>query len=170
MKDIIYRKTVKTAEKLFNRFGFAKTAMSDIAAQADVSRATIFNNFGSKEGVLQAVLDLKMKEYKEEAEKVISSSKSSYESMKLIIFKRLSILSGLKFISDKQIASDSSAVRKFKKELNAIFIRLSGDVLRLNGKGRDEIKRILNTIALIIKGVEAEKSYLSEPDTSPDTV
>jgi AcrR family transcriptional regulator len=43
------------AERLIAENAFHSTTMDELAAAADVSRATVFNRFGSKLGVLQAL-------------------------------------------------------------------------------------------------------------------
>jgi len=47
---------LRTAEIMFNRFGVKKTAVDDIAHDARVAKATIYNYFGSKEGLLKALI------------------------------------------------------------------------------------------------------------------
>jgi AcrR family transcriptional regulator len=42
----------KAAEQLFTKFGEDKVSVNDIARQAGVSQATIYNNFGSKEALV----------------------------------------------------------------------------------------------------------------------
>lgn len=42
----------KAAEQLFTKFGEDKVSVNDIALQAGVSQATIYNNFGSKEALV----------------------------------------------------------------------------------------------------------------------
>lgn len=44
---------LRAAEELFSRFGADKVSMNDIARKAGVSQATIYNNFGSKESLVQ---------------------------------------------------------------------------------------------------------------------
>ena len=47
---------VKAAERMFSRYGYAKTTMSDIASEAGVARQTVYNTFANKEEVLRAVV------------------------------------------------------------------------------------------------------------------
>jgi AcrR family transcriptional regulator len=42
----------RAAEELFTKFGADKVSVNDIARQAGVSQATIYNNFGSKEALV----------------------------------------------------------------------------------------------------------------------
>ncbi len=49
------------ARKVFERFGFQKTSMSDIALAARKGRRTIYSHFDSKEAVFKAVIDTEVK-------------------------------------------------------------------------------------------------------------
>lgn len=45
------------AEKLFADYGFAGTAVRDIASAVDLNPASLYNHFPSKEGIYEAVID-----------------------------------------------------------------------------------------------------------------
>lgn len=60
------------AMRLFAEQGFQETSVDQIAAAAEVSRATFFNYFGSKDGVLHHYSELLVKHL----EKVVEESKS----------------------------------------------------------------------------------------------
>lgn len=47
---------VEAAWRVFARYGFKKTTMSDIAGEADVSRQTVYNAFPGKTEILRAVV------------------------------------------------------------------------------------------------------------------
>jgi len=46
------------ATKMFARYGFAKTTINDIVAEAGVARQTLYNTFSSKEEILRGVVKL----------------------------------------------------------------------------------------------------------------
>jgi AcrR family transcriptional regulator len=46
---------VETAEVLFRRLGFAKTAVADIAAELQMSPANVYRFFPSKTAIVQAI-------------------------------------------------------------------------------------------------------------------
>ena len=50
-------RVLAAAESLIRRDAFHSTTMDELATAAGVSRATVFNRFGSKLGVLQALFD-----------------------------------------------------------------------------------------------------------------
>jgi len=46
---------VETAEALFRRLGYAKTAVADIAAELDMSPANVYRFFSSKNAIVEAI-------------------------------------------------------------------------------------------------------------------
>ncbi|MBK6896724.1 MAG: TetR/AcrR family transcriptional regulator [Alphaproteobacteria bacterium] len=50
------RAILKAAGKLFMKRGMAGTTMDEIANKADVSKLTVYNHYGSKEGLFEAVI------------------------------------------------------------------------------------------------------------------
>lgn len=56
---------LKAAEKLFASRGLHSTSMQDIANAAHVSRATVFNHFGSKQLVLDAITTRSLRAYRD---------------------------------------------------------------------------------------------------------
>lgn len=49
---------VEAAVRLFSRYGVKRTSMNDIAAEAGISRQTLYNAFSNKDEVLQATIRL----------------------------------------------------------------------------------------------------------------
>ena len=50
------RRILEAAQKHFNEHGLERASVDAIAADAGVSKMTVYNNFGSKEGLFQAVV------------------------------------------------------------------------------------------------------------------
>ncbi len=155
MKDFIYQKIIKTAEKLFNRFGISKTAMSDVAKNADVSRATIFNNFGNKDGLLKAVLDRKIDEFRKDIKKSAENAKSVSERIKAVLVGRIRLISGMKFITDRQIAGENIKISLFLEELDREFMDKTRAILKNSETAGEDLSSLLNTISFMLKGIES---------------
>ncbi len=49
---------IEAAMRLFTRYGVKRTGMNDIAAEASISRQTLYNAFANKDAVLQATIRL----------------------------------------------------------------------------------------------------------------
>ena len=50
------RRILEAAQRHFNEHGLERANVDAIAADAGVSKMTVYNNFGSKEGLFQAVV------------------------------------------------------------------------------------------------------------------
>jgi TetR/AcrR family transcriptional repressor of mexJK operon len=50
------RRVLEAAQRHFNEHGLERASVDAIAADAGVSKMTVYNNFGSKEGLFQAVV------------------------------------------------------------------------------------------------------------------
>jgi len=58
---------VETADTLFRRLGFAKTAVADIAAELGMSPANVYRFFPSKTAIVQAICQRCLSEVEEAA-------------------------------------------------------------------------------------------------------
>src|SRR5262245_12714854 len=67
---------VETADTLFRRLGFAKTAVADIAAELQMSPANVYRFFPSKIAIVQAICQRCLSEVEENAW-VIARSKAT---------------------------------------------------------------------------------------------
>jgi AcrR family transcriptional regulator len=58
---------IETAEALFRRLGFAKTAVADIAAELDMSPANVYRFFSSKNAIVEAICQRCLSELEQRA-------------------------------------------------------------------------------------------------------
>jgi len=58
---------IETAEALFRRLGYAKTAVADIAAELDMSPANVYRFFSSKNAIVEAICQRCLSELDERA-------------------------------------------------------------------------------------------------------
>lgn len=154
MKDRVYKSIIDSAEKLFNRFGPGKTAVSDIAEMAEVSRATIFNNFGSKEGIIEAVLKEKTEDFRKYCKNLADSGESSVRQIKMILLERIRMLQELNFISDKSLKLKRRYFENFIEDLNEILVGRVTNILTLAPGEIQERGRIVNNIFFMLRGIE----------------
>ncbi len=56
-----YVRLMTTAETLFQEKGFRATGINALLAEAGVARQTLYNHFGSKDGLIEAILRFKSK-------------------------------------------------------------------------------------------------------------
>ena len=71
----------KAAWELFSQFGVDKVSIADIARKADVSPATIYNNFGNKKGLVREFVAAAVNQLTDPAQEILTSKRSYREKM-----------------------------------------------------------------------------------------
>jgi AcrR family transcriptional regulator len=148
---------LRTAEMLFNRFGIKKTAVDDIAAAARVAKGTIYNNFGSKEGILSAILKEKAGSFERGIESALQSLKDPVDGLKFILIERLKIIQNSPFLSDHVIRVDEMTFNTLIEDLDRILRVLMGNILDRHLPDvfpLPDKKRVLDTLLYQLRGIE----------------
>jgi AcrR family transcriptional regulator len=76
---------VETADTLFRRMGFAKTAVADIAAELGMSPANIYRFFSSKHAIVEAICQRCLAELEEKAWAVARSPGSASQRLEQLV-------------------------------------------------------------------------------------
>src|SRR5712691_2408731 len=118
---------IETAEALFRRLGFAKTAVADIAAELAMSPANVYRFFPSKNAIVEAICQRCLGELEAKAWAVARSRGPAAARMERLV---LEILAYHKenFLADKRvndivlvaIEQSWAAVRAHKETIRAI--------------------------------------------------
>src|SRR6058998_996569 len=80
---------VETADALFRRLGFAKTAVADIAAELKMSPANIYRFFASKNAIVEAICQRCLGELEDKAWAVARSPGSAAERIERLVLEIL---------------------------------------------------------------------------------
>ena len=72
---------LEVAAQCFAKNGFAKTRIDDVAAAAGVSRALVYNHFGSKEELARCVQDHMLDEWTSAVDRAIDDAGSASEAL-----------------------------------------------------------------------------------------
>ena len=81
---------VETADTLFRRLGFAKTAVADIAAELQMSPANVYRFFPSKTAIVQAICQRCLSEVEETAWSIARSKAPASQRIERLILEILS--------------------------------------------------------------------------------
>ena len=81
---------VETADTLFRRLGFAKTAVADIAAELRMSPANVYRFFPSKTAIVQAICQRCLSEVEENAWAIARSKAPASQRIERLILEILS--------------------------------------------------------------------------------
>jgi AcrR family transcriptional regulator len=75
----------KAAGELFAKFSVGKVSINDIARKAGVSQATIYNNFGSKDGLIQDYIQTVANGYFEHFREISKANKPYAEKVEDVV-------------------------------------------------------------------------------------
>lgn len=108
---------LKAAEKLFATRGLHNVSMQDIAAAANVSRATVFNQFGSKQLVLDAITARSLETYGELLRAALTDEATATPVLLSTLFAHMG----------KGIESNQSLYREVFTEIRKVSMGLDGE-------------------------------------------
>jgi AcrR family transcriptional regulator len=87
--DDTRERIMQTAEALFRRLGFAKTAVADIAAELHMSPANIYRFFDSKNAIVEAICRRCLSDVEEKAWAVARSKSTAAQRMERLVLEIL---------------------------------------------------------------------------------
>jgi AcrR family transcriptional regulator len=129
---------IETAEALFRRMGFAKTAVADIAAELGMSPANIYRFFSSKHAIVEAICQKSLAELEAKAWTVARSPGPASQRLEQLI---MAIVNYHKdnFLSERRV-----------HDMVLVAIEHSWDVIRAH-------KQVMHSIAerIVREGVAA---------------
>lgn len=80
---------LKVALELFSQHGFKKVSISDIAHKADVSPVTIYNHFGSKDGLIRESIKRQIILIMDKYRAIINGKGTFAEKLEKIVFDKV---------------------------------------------------------------------------------
>src|SRR5262244_1020495 len=142
-----------TAETLFRRLGFAKTAVADIAAELDMSPANVYRFFPSKNAIVEAICRRCLAEVENNAWAVVRAKGPAGQRIERLI---LEILRYHKenFLTEQRV-----------NDLVVAAIELSWDAIRAH-------KDVMRTVVEVIvrDGIEAGEFEPVEPRETAELI
>jgi AcrR family transcriptional regulator len=130
---------IAAAQDLFARQGIDATTMADIAAAAGISAPTVFNYFGSKDGVLIALISEGTTEARESDRPLHWSDNTDLATMILNLFLRVSRRT--LEIAGKRVwrYAESAAIRHPETELSSQYGAVSEALVNVVAEFFDEL-------------------------------
>jgi AcrR family transcriptional regulator len=80
---------IKTARKLFGKFGLKKTTVDAIAKEAKIGKGTIYHYYESKEEIFQTILSTDVEEVVNELKKAAENETDPSKKLKLYVKARI---------------------------------------------------------------------------------
>ena len=94
---------LKTAQKLFARFGFNKTTVDEIASAAHIAKSTLYHHFASKEDIFRAVIEREGKTLAKRIRDAVEAVDTPQEKLRAYVITRMGHL--------RELANFYSALR-----------------------------------------------------------
>lgn len=115
---------LKSAEELFQRYGFKRVTVEEICANAKVSKMTFYKYFRNKDEVVIRILSEKTEAAYEEARTIMESTRSFPEKVQLLAAQKHRNLAQLSEAFLQDYLQDEGAVREYIQEVSARAINL----------------------------------------------
>lgn len=111
---------LKSAKKLFSKYGFKKVSMDEIAKDAGVTKKTVYSYFSSKEELLNTIINEELTKTRSEIESLQNVHEDFFESIHQEIYRLLKIRRKNTFF--KIIIEESEILKNesLKKSLNMV--------------------------------------------------
>ncbi|WP_068614457.1 TetR/AcrR family transcriptional regulator [Paenibacillus tuaregi] len=137
-----------TAQRLFYEKGIAATGMEEIAEAVPVSKMTIYKYFGSKEGLLQKVIDHLVDEASCDFKKMMDESKDTLELLhKMLHYRKMDDISML-FLNE--LVSDYPHIAEKIREYSEQHIITSFENALFKGQQMGQIRKDISPHLLVM--------------------
>lgn len=94
------KQIIEAARKLFNKYGFKKVTMDEIAREANVTKKTVYTYFSSKEELFKYFINEELENMKKIVEDVELENDDFYETVHQGIYKLLKYINKKKFLKN----------------------------------------------------------------------
>lgn len=141
------KQIIEAARILFNKYGFKKVTMDEIAKQAGVTKRTVYAYFKSKEELFQCIINEELINMKKIVEDVENQYSDFYEAVHQGIYNLLKYINKKKFI--KNLINEAEVLK------NPIIVK---NLKVLDAEVQNYIKQKL------LKAVEKEKLKIKDVD------
>ncbi len=132
-----YNEIINAATELFAKKGYAATSMREISENLDITKATLYHYFKSKEQILFEILDNVMDEALQNLEKISKMNISPEEKLKNV----------LKFYSKYYVSKQNDLIL-LVNELNSLNEKYKKILIEKEKKYLNLIKSIFNELNL----------------------
>lgn len=122
------------ADDFFQRFGYDRTTVADIAAGLDMSPANIYKFFSSKDAIVEAIGDRTLEEFRGQISHIAHSKQTALAKIENV-FLKLYHFNREKLSQDKQLYK--VVLRSFEenwkcyREFNEVLTKITSDLIDL---------------------------------------
>lgn len=152
---------IDEARKVFEKFGFNKTSMADIALAARKGRRTLYTYFTNKEEVFKAVIDTEVNNLAERLKEIVYSKMPVDQKLRLYLHTRMKMLRELTVYYSalrEDFINNLGLIEGLRKEKDKIEVGIIKEMLDEGIRGRlfsiGDTLLISKSIVVAMKGFE----------------
>ena len=124
-EDLIQHQILKAAHQLFLKHGFQKVAMDDVARAIGKGRSSLYYYYKSKDEVLDAVVDVEIKDMIEETSSAVDQVDSVEEKIRAFCLSRIRISRKKKaFFNSLEAGMSADEISQYAPKKYAIHKRI----------------------------------------------
>ena len=171
-KDQVTRQLIlDSARQVFERFGYKKSTVEDIAKALGLGKSAIYYYFINKEDIFKAVLDHEAEELKNQLVEAVNQSANPQDKLRTYITVRVEVIKklGNLYNFEKRDILSGNNVLDLRRKYDQIEVDLISDILT---QGQVSGKFVISNINLaavaivtLIKGLEVQIIH-SDNETS----
>ena len=113
-----HKEITKAAKELFNKYGFKKVSVDEIAQKAGVTKKTVYSYFGSKEEILQECIKEELEGMKKIIEDVEKENNDFFDEIHKTIYRLLKYKKQRKFfktlITEGEVFNNTIVINNLK--------------------------------------------------------
>ena len=158
MKPAKRQKILDAAERLFERFGPGKTGVDEIAAAAGVAKGTLYNYFGSKEGIVRELVSSKIELFENTLKHTIDGMNDPLEKLKSAALERFRFLHRSPYIASLLLERPGDVTheiaRSFEEHQRGLISRILDEARKRGIIRRSDSASIADGVLYLLKGLE----------------
>ncbi|MBK5209780.1 MAG: TetR/AcrR family transcriptional regulator [Flavobacteriaceae bacterium] len=139
-----HSKLIKSAKKLFWKYGIHKVTVEEICSEAGISKMTFYRNFKNKNEVAEKVIDNFTQSYMSKYKSIMNDEEPfKFKAQKLVALEHETVIGiSQEFIKDIYQKDDSELVNKLEKFRKNVINDMMFEFKQAQEKG--EIRKDLN--------------------------
>ena len=165
---------LQEARKVFEKFGFNKTSMADIALAARKGRRTIYAYFTSKEEVFRAVIEVEVRALASRLQEMLSGSIPAKEKLRNYMHIRMNAVKELTVYYDalrQDLMNNMGMIENLRREYDLLEVSMIKSILD-EGVAQNEFeventRLVAQSIVLASKGFELP-IFMNQEDYDPE--
>lgn len=167
------------ARKVFEKFGFNKTSMADIAQAARKGRRTIYTYFTSKEEVFRAVIEIEVNTLASKLQELIGGPVNAAEKLRKYLHIRMNAVKELTLYYDalrQDLMNSLGLIENLRKEYDLLEVNMIRQILDEGVRNQEfriaDTNLVAQSIVLASKGFElpifmGQEGYDPDPMIDP---